>query len=225
MSSNSNTTQASSTTTHYGLSQWAAEDLIRREDFNHDLAAIDAALHSQQEACTAAIQEALGQICVQKLANVTLTAEAAALTIDLSSVDLSQYDRLEVRLYNMASTSQGSFNLLLTVNNDSTSGHYGKENNSSLSSTSYLLSATLSCFGSASVEHILEDVDGVLSSRWRAFYVDNDRDSGKNNSSTNGTGSIWKQGGLSSVSSLRFTLSDDDTLKSGARAVVYGWRK
>lgn len=173
----------------------------------------------------ALIQAALSQLCVRKLASVTLTAEAAALTIDLSSVDLSQYDRLEVRLYNMASTSQGSFNLLLTVNNDSTSGHYGKENNSSLSSTSYLLSATLSCFGSASVEHILEDVDGVLSSRWRAFYVDNDRDSGKNNSSTNGTGSIWKQGGLSSVSSLRFTLSDDDTLKSGARAVVYGWRK
>jgi len=39
-------TNASSATPNLGLSQWAADDYIRREDFNADNAAIDAALAS-----------------------------------------------------------------------------------------------------------------------------------------------------------------------------------
>lgn len=89
-------TNASGTTEHYGLSQWAEDDLILRQDFNHDNAAIDAALHAQQTAATAAINALEESVPLVRLASQTLTAAAASISISLSGITLSNFQELQL---------------------------------------------------------------------------------------------------------------------------------
>ncbi len=70
-------------TQHYGLCQWDAEDRILREDFNSDNQKIDE---------TMAALKAGNYF--EKLADVTTTQSCQQLDVDLSEVDLTQYDRL-----------------------------------------------------------------------------------------------------------------------------------
>ena len=69
-------------TQHYGLCQWDAEDRILREDFNSDNQKIDE---------TMAALKAGNYF--EKLADVTTTQSCQQLDVDLSEVDLTQYDR------------------------------------------------------------------------------------------------------------------------------------
>lgn len=89
-------TNASGTTEHYGLSQWAEDDLILRQDFNHDNAAIDAALHAQQTAATTAINALEESVPLVRLTSQTLTAAAASISISLSGITLSNFQELQL---------------------------------------------------------------------------------------------------------------------------------
>lgn len=115
-------TNASSTTANYGLSQWAEGDRILREDFNHDNAAIDAALHTQAAQTAAAVKAVEEKISLVRLFQTTLTSATASLSIDLSAIDLSQYIELELCV-NSVTTSASTENALFsaTVSNGSES--------------------------------------------------------------------------------------------------------
>lgn len=63
-------------TTNIGLSQWAAVDYVRREDFNADNAKIDAAMETLYEF---------------PIAEMTTTENLSKLELDLSAVDWSAY--------------------------------------------------------------------------------------------------------------------------------------
>lgn len=215
----SNSTQASSTTAHYGLSQWAAEDLIRREDFNHDFAAIDAALHSQQQTSSAAIQSALSQLCVQKLGSQTLSADAGSITLDLSSFSLSQYARLELSFHNVSGTA--SAELLARFNNDAASGHYGYYQSPSINdNTGLRLGWVYSDYKSTGLMQLWD-----MSGKVAALYTSG-RGDGQSNYSPGGQNSwcFWRQGGLSAVQSLKI-CTDSGNLKSGSSVTLYGWKK
>ena len=70
-------TSASGKTPRLGLSQWAAEDYIRREDFNSDFAAIDDAIANSGG--------------VVKLKEFTLSESVSQVDIDVTDINWSQY--------------------------------------------------------------------------------------------------------------------------------------
>lgn len=76
---------STSKTENLNLNQWAAADGVCREDFNADNAAIDAAV---------------GSIPVRKLKDITTSAAAASVEIDLSDIDMDDYSEIwmDVRL-------------------------------------------------------------------------------------------------------------------------------
>lgn len=67
-------------TASYGLSQWDSDDRILRTDFNSDNAKIDAALAA---------------LPYRKLKEITTTASAQQVDIDLSDLDITAYHKLE----------------------------------------------------------------------------------------------------------------------------------
>ena len=70
-------------TANYQLSQWDAEDRILREDFNRDNEKIDRAIHQANR--------------VVRLMDVVTSAAATQVSVDLSDLDLTLYDRLVLR--------------------------------------------------------------------------------------------------------------------------------
>lgn len=106
-------TNASNTTPHFGLSQWEGSDPIRREDFNADHAAIDAALHAQEQAMT-----------LVKLFETTVTEDITGITIDLSGVDLSRYMKLTLQGI-LPPTATSNKYCYLRINGNETAGDYG----------------------------------------------------------------------------------------------------
>lgn len=216
----SNSTQASSTTAHYGLSQWAAEDLIRREDFNHDFAAIDAALHSQQQTSSAAITALEESVCLVRLAGTVTTAEAAQIPLDLSAIDLSEYAELWLLVDQLDASSHSGQRIRLTFNN-STSG-YKDDGNSSYSSTAH---ADLGAFGRASgyIKHLrirlFDTAAGVALDQTEDYTLASD--------SVDVSGSrlvLWKGGHLADVTSIQLKISANQ-FAAGAALRLYGLKK
>lgn len=94
-------TQATNTTTHYGLSQWAPNDRILREDFNADFSAIDSALHAHDEAIQNVADNASILKLIEQNAPIVKLYEKKGGTgskhqIDVSGMDLTQFSRLEL---------------------------------------------------------------------------------------------------------------------------------
>ena len=107
---------ASGQTANYQLNQWEAEDKVLRTEFNADNAKLDAALAG----LAAEVDGAVQANPYQKLAHVAVTQAADTVTLDLSGVDLSQYQALE--LY--AALLMGSENSNVSVLcNDVTDGY------------------------------------------------------------------------------------------------------
>ena len=107
---------ASGQTANYQLNQWEAEDKVLRTEFNADNAKLDAALAE----LAAEVEGAVQANPYQKLAHVAVTQAADTVTLDLSGVDLSQYQALE--LY--AALLMGSENSNVSVLcNDVTDGY------------------------------------------------------------------------------------------------------
>ena len=72
-------------TENYALNQWEAADVVRREDFNADNAAIDAALKANADAVAAAASP------VVKLIDYTLPEASRWIDIDVSGINIYDY--------------------------------------------------------------------------------------------------------------------------------------
>ena len=83
-------------TANYQLNQWQKSDRILMEDFNSDNRKIDTALKELKDAQT-----------VVKLLDMTTTEARSELTLDLSSVDLTRYHKLDIWLMPNLSGSGG----------------------------------------------------------------------------------------------------------------------
>ena len=88
-------------TTNYDLNQWEGTDKVLRTEFNADNAKIDAALKANADAIAAeaAAREAADTAlaagnCFVKLLDLTLEAATQEWNIDMSGIDLSQYQKL-----------------------------------------------------------------------------------------------------------------------------------
>ena len=81
-------------TQNYQLNQWDATDRVLRTDFNSDNQKIDAALKNAADAVAAeAAARAAGDVYV-KLLDVTLESELQKWDVDVSAIDLAQYQKL-----------------------------------------------------------------------------------------------------------------------------------
>ena len=83
-------------TSNYQLNQWDKTDRIQMEDFNADNAKIDAALAAEAEAREAADTALASQSCYVKLLDLTLQEDTQKWDIDMSDIDLTQYQKLVI---------------------------------------------------------------------------------------------------------------------------------
>lgn len=218
----SNNTQASSTTAHFGLSQWAADDLIRREDFNHDLAAIDAALWQQAQTLAAAATAAQLTTLQQSMPEVilhsqTLSSAVNSLTIDLSGKSLGQFNRLRLVLDR---STVGNGYPCIRLNGDSASGSYS---NSCEGTTAFRADGFYNSYN-----HYIIDFLGNTSSvtcRSSGHWGTN------TGMGSGGTTSYYMKCGLSGIQSITLYVGGDDLsvwssykLNSGMRLTLYGRR-
>lgn len=113
---------SSNKTSHLALNQWQRTDPVVMDDFNADNAKLDAAIGGMK-------------MPVVKLLEVVTTAAAAAVELDLSGIDLTQYRALEVcsqAVSNIVKDNAYAFDYLyLRINNDSGSSSYFTNTNTS----------------------------------------------------------------------------------------------
>lgn len=114
-------------TSNYQLSQWDAEDRILREDFNGDNSKLDEALKSQAEALAAETAARKAADCYVKLMDLTLTENTQKWDIDMSGIDLTQYQKLVI----YPRLSSNSYQPVYLHINGKTSGYYGPGNDTS----------------------------------------------------------------------------------------------
>ena len=100
-------------TANYQLCQWDPTDRILMENFNKDNGKIDTALKENTDAIAAEVTaRAAGDVYV-KLLDMTTEAAAQTITVDLSQLDLSPYQYLDV-----VADIPGNFNeVWMRVNN------------------------------------------------------------------------------------------------------------
>lgn len=204
-------TNASGTTEHYGLSQWAADDLILRQDFNHDNAAIDAALHTQQTAATTAINALEESVSLVRLASRTLTADAASINISLSGITLSNFLELQMVFSPLLCTSYAK--VKVRFNGD------GGDNYLSSSTSSTYDGVYPSGNGITRLAGKLTFWDGGSSVRGERAAVPNEE------SLAWSAGSFcWKGGGLNTLTSIQL-IPAAGSLGAGTRVSLYGLKK
>ena len=93
-------------TQNYQLNQWDATDRVLRTDFNSDNQKIDAALKNAADAVAAeAAARAAGDVYV-KLLDLTLEANTQKWDIDMSSIDLTKYQKLVLHPHLKGNTDQ-----------------------------------------------------------------------------------------------------------------------
>ena len=95
----------SNQTTNYQLSQWAKSDQVKMEDFNADNAKLDAAIKAVADskatiaaltALTARVTALENKSRFTKLWELTLTADSSSITIPLTGVNWSQWDKVHL---------------------------------------------------------------------------------------------------------------------------------
>ena len=119
-------------TTNYNLNQWEDADRVTRADVNADNAKLDAAL-TGLDAAIAGIEPSP----LVKLLDYTTTEEAASFSVDVSALALGDYPLLFMLLDSPAGGNLST--LQLTVNGDTTKGHYYTQGSSgSMVESSYL---------------------------------------------------------------------------------------
>ena len=113
---------SSNKTSHLALNQWQRTDPVVMDDFNADNAKLDAAIGGMK-------------MPVVKLLEVVTSAAAAAVELDLSGIDLTQYRALEVcsqAVSNITKTNAYAYDYLyMRINNDSGSSAYYASSNQS----------------------------------------------------------------------------------------------
>ena len=104
----------STQTAHLGLHQWESTDSFLREDFNQDNRKIDEKVGSLLQ------EQALIPLMSGKV-----TEQVAAIELDLSGIDLSQYCELKLKTAGLCSENTTTLNA--TFNDDQTEGHYASD--------------------------------------------------------------------------------------------------
>ena len=106
-------------TTNYQLNQWAKPDRVMMDDFNADNAKIDAALKANADAIAAETTARVAGDALVKLVDLTLQEETQKWDIDLSGIDLSEYQKLIVCPHLRGNTNQWAY-----IHFDNTSTEY-----------------------------------------------------------------------------------------------------
>ena len=107
-------------TTNYQLNQWAKSDRVMMDDFNADNATLDAALKANADAIAAETTARVAGDALVKLVDLTLQEETQKWDIDLSGIDLSEYQKLIVCPHLRGNTNQWAY-----IHFDNTSTEYG----------------------------------------------------------------------------------------------------
>lgn len=103
-------------THNYQLHQWDPQDPFLRSDFNQDLQKIDGALG-----------KIVADANFPKLLDLTLEQDSQKWDIDMSMIDLTQYQKLVIYPHLTANVDQSAYMHI----NGLTSGYYGVGNNTS----------------------------------------------------------------------------------------------
>lgn len=101
------------TTTNYQLSQWEPSDRVMRTDFNDNNAKIDAALKAISDLAAAAPYS--------KIKDITTTATVQQVDIDMSDVEFTEYQKLDIYINCSAASSIACAELRV---NGLTTGYY-----------------------------------------------------------------------------------------------------
>lgn len=204
-------TNASATTEHYGLSQWAEDDLILRQDFNHDNAAIDAALHAQQTAATTAIAALEESVSLVRLASQTLAANADSISISLSGIDMSKF--MELQLISSPMILSGSARVWVRFNGDSGENYWNEG-----------VSSETTCL-------LMEPNSPPKQAGEMTLWTDGSRVAGLysgvvvNGSVRRGEARSWSGGTLSDLTSIQLTCANSKSFAAGTRITLYGLKK
>ena len=120
-------------TPHLGLSQWVLTDPFRMDDFNQDNAKIDAAVSA---------------IPYEKLMDVTTSADAAQVDLNVSGIDFTKYAVVQLFGSSVCLMADGSSNaptgaaINLKINGQSGNACTGSTSVNSDAAASYLYSAS-----------------------------------------------------------------------------------
>jgi hypothetical protein len=215
---------SSNKTSHLALNQWQRTDPVVMDDFNADNAKLDAAIGGMK-------------MPVVKLLEVVTSAAAAAVELDLSGIDLTQYRALEVcsqAVSNIVKDNAYAFDYLyLRINNDSGSSAYYNNGSSSAISSIQLPNFVDTAYPPAAL--------GIFKMSWTNFTGSNNLlmsyiEGGYFPSTASGTPSInaISYGGylnfhnISALRTINFVSKDRGTsasssIAAGAKFTIYGY--
>ncbi len=184
-------------TANYDLCQWDAEDRILREDFNSDNEKIDAAIHQANR--------------MVHLMDVVTSAAATQVSVDLSDLDLTLYDRLvlQTRLKMPGVTIDNEYGWF-QINGEMAVNQY-EINAMVYGQTSYGV-------GASEIELVLyPDLVGCATKTFRLA---------KNSSlAYAGSGEYFFNVTPETLRTVDFLVSNGTELAEGSEIVVYGVRK
>ena len=197
-------------TENYQLPQWEKSDRVLMEDFNAANNKVDAALGK----CSEEIQH----VAVQKLAEKSLTASAGNLEVDLSQVDLSQYNAIFFIIRGGCSLT-GAI-LYLQLNQDTEKNYDYCEPNGSIEYTTNAWNLCSSFNGSAVCrgEILSSDTDGKVGAYWSSVYYNSPLIVSQTYAG------LHKTLLFNSIKKMKF-YCDSGNLKKGTQATIYGLRK
>ena len=184
-------------TANYDLCQWDAEDRILREDFNSDNEKIDAAIHQANR--------------MVHLMDVVTSAAATQVSVDLSDLDLTLYDRLVLRTrLRMPGVTIDNQYGWFQINGQSPSGQYNN--------TVMVYGQTSYGAGASEIELVLyPDLVGCATKTFRLA---------KNSSlAYAGSGEYFFNATPETLRTADFLVNNGTELAEGSEIVVYGVRK
>ena len=210
-------------TTNYNLNQWQRHDRVLMDDFNADNAKIDAALAKHDAAITAeasarqtAVAAAEGKISWVKLLDMTTSANAAQVDIDVSKLDLTKYHKMELHLRLPVTSGKGHIRLLCNGETkayyNGTSGPYEGIANFSISPGYQMPQMAELYLG-----------DGVMS-MGRSSYR-GDADGKPNIGMSQSTVFLCWPKSVTQLKKLQLKVDEPDTMGKGAKIYLYGLRK
>lgn len=145
-----------------------------------------------------------GESPIVKLFSQTLTSAASRLTIDLSTVDLSQYMELELCMNDFSNTTRSSQAFHITLSNGSES--LVCKPHALFSDYKYIL------------RYRFANAGGLLA------YGDGKHNESGSLAVTSVNGSVWANKTLTSLKTITLSV-DSGTLAAGAEIVLYGLKK
>jgi len=199
-------------TANLKLNQWVLTDPLLMEDMNEDNRKLDAAAAANPYV---------------KLMDVTTAANAQQIDLDVSGIDLTKYEMVQVFAYNLLSTPAGTLKTLYAKINDggaylTSIDGYATTSQAYIGRTYSPSSANLSYTSFLKIE--LADFPDILPA---SYYPVSIRCSAR---WYNADFKIEESGGTkfinTAINTLNFVISDSTFyINSGARFLIYGVKK